>query len=53
MAYEVQQTGNQEHLRVLRQGIRSSLEKVPPSSGAVLGVMTHFTPFALRAIDKR
>jgi hypothetical protein len=53
MAYEVQQTGNQEHLRVLREGMRSSLEKVPPNSGAILGIMTHFTPFALRVIDER
>ncbi|MFH1922855.1 MAG: hypothetical protein ABIP48_23575, partial [Planctomycetota bacterium] len=54
MAYEIQQTGDQEHLRVLREGLRSSLEKVPPSAaGSVLGIMTHFTPFALDVLDER
>lgn len=54
MAYEAARTGNQEHLRVLREGIRSALEKVPPrSGGSVLGIMTHFTPFALESLENR
>ena len=52
MAYAVRQTGNQEHLRVLREGLRSSLEKTPPGSGgSTFGIMTHFTPFALPMLD--
>lgn len=54
MAYEGTRTGNQEHLRVLREGVRSALEKVSPRCGGNgLGIMTHFTPFGLAAMDAR
>ncbi|NUQ64713.1 MAG: hypothetical protein HUU20_19800 [Pirellulales bacterium] len=53
MAYEVRQTGNKEHLRVLQEGLSSSLKNVAPASGgSTMGIITHFTPFALEWLEK-
>jgi len=50
MAYESQLTGNAEHLRVLREGLREMLRKTGSGDGKSLAQLIHFTPFALRAL---
>ncbi len=48
IAYEAKLTGNPEHQRILREGIRSALTKSGDQSfGKDLAQMTLFTPFAL------
>ena len=50
MAYESQLTGNREHLRVLREGLREVLRKSGSGDGKSLAQLIHFTPYALRAL---
>lgn len=52
MAYEGQLTGNREHLRVLREGLREMLRKTGSGDGKSLAQLIHFTPHALRALDE-
>jgi hypothetical protein len=53
MAYEVNLTGNAEHLRILREGLRTALETVGPQhAGKGLAQMIHFTPYALRVLEE-
>ena len=52
MAYEIAQTGNQEHLRILREGIRAA---IPEGDGHHLGKnlaqMIFFAPHGLGALE--
>ena len=52
MAYEIAQTGNQEHLRILREGIPAAL---PTGSGGDIGKsmaqFIHFAPYALSVLE--
>ena len=52
MAYEAALTGNKEHLRVLREGLREMLRKPGPGNGKSLTQLIHFTPYALRALGE-
>ncbi len=53
MAYEVAQTGNQEHLRILREGIRAAIpEGDGHHFGKNLAQMIFFTPHGLSALEK-
>ena len=47
MAYEGRLTGNREHLRVLREGLREMLRKTGSGDGKSLAQLIHFTPYAL------
>jgi len=53
MAYEVNLTGNKEHLRILREGLRAA---IPSGGGNELGKnlaqMIFFTPHGLAALEK-
>ena len=53
MAYEVSLTGNREHLRILREGVRAA---VPDDDGQHVGKnlaqMIHFTPHGLGLLEK-
>ncbi len=51
MAYEARLTGNREHLRILREGLREALQKTGSGSGKGLAQLIHFTPYALRALE--
>ncbi|HUT36640.1 MAG TPA: hypothetical protein VNE39_24335 [Planctomycetota bacterium] len=51
MAYEVALTGNKEHLRILREGLRAVFEKTGGDFGKGLAQIIHFTPHALAALD--
>lgn len=52
MAYEAQLTGNAEHLRILREGIRSALTRGGGDGfGKNFAQMTIFTPHALSALE--
>ena len=51
MAYEAALTGNKEHLRVLREGLREVIRKTGTGDGKGLGQLIHFTPYALRAME--
>jgi len=51
-AYEIAHTGNKEHLRILREGLRAAVHKMsPPAFGKSLGQVTFFTPHALRLLE--
>jgi hypothetical protein len=52
MAYEAALTGNKEHLRVLREGLREMLRKPGPGNGKSLTQLIHFTPYALGALGE-
>ncbi len=52
MAYEVRLTGNAEHRRILREGVRSAVTKLGGDGfGKTLAQVTFFTPFALRELE--
>jgi len=52
MAYEIAQTGNQEHLRILREGIRAAIpEGDGHHFGKNLAQMIFFTPHGLGALE--
>jgi len=51
MAYEARLTGNQEHLRILREGLREMLRKTGSGDGKSLAQLIHFTPYALWALE--
>jgi len=52
MAYEVALTGNQEHLRILREGFRTALPTGSGNNfGKSLGQMIYFAPHALTALE--
>jgi len=50
MAYEAALTGNREHLRVLREGLREALRKTGSGVGKGLAQFIHFIPYALEAL---
>jgi len=51
-AYEIEHTGNKEHLRILREGLRAAIPKGSGCShGKALGQMTFFTPHALHLLE--
>jgi hypothetical protein len=52
MAYEARLTGNDEHLRILRDGLREVLRKNGTGNGKSLAQMIHFAPYALTAIEE-
>jgi len=53
MAYEVAQTGNQEHLRILREGVRAAIPKGDDHNfGKNLAQMIFFTPHGLAALEE-
>ncbi|NQT40302.1 MAG: hypothetical protein HQ581_22605, partial [Planctomycetes bacterium] len=52
MAYEARLTGNQEHLRILREGLREALRNSGSGGGKGLAQLIHFTPHALRALEE-
>jgi hypothetical protein len=53
MAYEIAQTGNQEHLRILRDGIRAAIPKGDGNHfGKSLAQMIFFTPHGLTALEE-
>ncbi len=52
MAYEARLTGNGEHLRILREGLREALRNSRSGGGKGLAQLIHFTPYALRALEK-
>jgi hypothetical protein len=52
MAYEATLTGNREHLRVLREGMREVLRKSGSGGGKSLAQLIHFTPYALSALGQ-
>jgi len=52
MAYEIAHTGNVEHLRILREGLRAAIPKGDGyHHGKSLGQMIFFTPHALRLLE--
>jgi len=52
MGYEIALTGNQEHLRVLREGFRAALPKGDGGAeGKSLGQLIRFTPHALTVLE--
>ena len=52
MAYEIALTGNQEHLWVLREGIRAAIPKGDGFEvGKSLAQMLFFTPHGLAALE--
>lgn len=51
MAYESQLTGNVEHARILREGLREMLKRAGSGDGKSLAQWIHFSPFALRLLD--
>ena len=52
MAYEIAQTGNQEHLRILREGVRAAVPKGDDHNlGKNLAQMIFFTPHGLAPLD--
>ncbi len=51
MAYEGRLTGNQEHLRVLREGLAEAFRKTGSGDGKGLAQMIHFAPYALGALE--
>jgi hypothetical protein len=53
MAYEARLTGNQEHLRILREGLREMLRKTGSGDGKSLAQLIHFTPYALEALESK
>jgi hypothetical protein len=53
MAYEIALTGNKEHLRILREGLRAAIPKGSGQDhGKSLAQLIHFTPHALRALEE-
>jgi hypothetical protein len=52
IAYEATLTGNQEHLRVLREGLREVLRRSGSGNGKGLAQLIHFTPYALSALGQ-
>jgi hypothetical protein len=54
MAYEATLTGNQEHLRILREGVRAAIPKGDGNQfGKNLAQMLFFAPHGLTALEKR
>jgi len=51
MAYEAALTGNQEHLRVLREGMGAVLRRSGSGDGKSLAQLIHFAPYGLRALE--
>lgn len=51
MAYEARLTGNREHRRILREGLREMLRKTGSGGGKSLAQLIHFTPYALRELE--
>jgi len=52
MAYEVRLTGNQEHLRILREGVQSAIAHGSGNDfGKTLAQMIFFTPHGLAALE--
>lgn len=52
MAYEARLTGNAEHRRILREGVRSAVTRMGGDGfGKTFAQMTFFTPFALRELE--
>jgi len=52
MAYEAKLTGNREHLRILREGLREMLRRTGSGDGKSLAQLIHFTPHALEALGE-
>jgi len=51
MAYEIGLTGNKEHLRILREGLRAVIAKGGGDFGKSVAQLIHFTPHALGALE--
>ncbi len=53
MAYEIAQTGNEEHLRILREGVRAAIPRGDDHHfGKNLAQMIFFTPHGLVALEE-
>lgn len=52
MAHEIAHTGNKEHLRILREGLRAVFDKSGADFGKGLAQLIHFTPHALAALEE-
>jgi hypothetical protein len=52
LAYEGKLTGNGEHLRILREGLRQALRRSSSGDGKSLAQAIHFTPYALQALGE-
>ena len=52
MAYEAALTGNQEHRRILREGLGELFRRPASGHGKSLGQVIQFTPFALRTLEQ-
>jgi PcRGLX-like protein central beta sandwich domain/PcRGLX-like N-terminal RIFT barrel domain len=52
LAYEAALTGNKEHLRILREGMRSALTKTNPKNySKTMSMVIHFAPFGLDLLE--
>jgi hypothetical protein len=51
MAYEVQQTGNAEHRRILREGFAAAVAHGPGGFGKAFAQMSFFAPLALWSLE--
>ena len=52
MAYECRLTGNREHLRVLKEGLRETLRKTGSGDGKGTAQLIHFIPYALETLEQ-
>jgi uncharacterized protein YyaL (SSP411 family) len=52
MAYEIGQTGNKEHLRILKEGMKAAIQRGFSGNGKGFGQAIHFTPFGLSALER-
>jgi hypothetical protein len=52
MAYEIERTGNREHLRILREGMKTAIQRGFGGFGKGFAQGLHFTPFGLPALEK-
>jgi hypothetical protein len=53
MAYEAKLTGNREHLRVLREGMKEVLRHSGSGDGKGQAQLIHFAPYGLRAFEEQ
>ena len=52
MAYEIGQTGNKEHVRILKEGIKAAIQRGFSGGGKGFAQAIHFTPFGLSTLEQ-
>ncbi len=52
MAYEIQHTGNKEHLRILREGMKAVIQSGISGGGKGFAQVIHFAPFGLPWLER-